>query len=248
MAPYADSLLAKDEVVVHRERQHWLSLILDSRVTILLWAVAAIMLILVFVLRLTGNTATITSSVALVSIVLGLIVLAYRYLAWRSQEFVITDHRLLKVTGIINKRSGDSSLEKINDAILQENVLGRILGYGDLDILTAADLAVDRYRMLNSAKEFRAVMLGAKRALERGGGVGFDIAPSPLRATPVAAPAGADAASAASHPQTTPATPDIVDSPEEVAAALIRLAKLRDSGALTSQEYETKKEELLGRL
>ena len=43
------------------------------------------------------------------------------------------------VTGILNKRSSDSSLEKINDAILEQSVLGRMLNFGDLEILTAAD-------------------------------------------------------------------------------------------------------------
>ena len=52
---------------------------------------------------------------------------------------MITNRRLLKVTGILNKRSGDSSLEKINDAILSQTVLGRMLNFGDLEILTAAE-------------------------------------------------------------------------------------------------------------
>jgi hypothetical protein len=41
---------------------------------------------------------------------------------------------------------------------------------------------------------------------------------------------------------------DPIDTPEEVTAALARLADLRDRGAITSGEYEVKKRELLGRL
>ena len=36
---------------------------------------------------------------------------------------MVTNRRLLKVTGILSKRSGDSSLEKINDAILSQSCL-----------------------------------------------------------------------------------------------------------------------------
>ena len=41
-----------------------------------------------------------------------------------------------------------------------------MLDYGDLDILTAAEVAVDRYRMLNHAKAFKNEMLNAKHTLE----------------------------------------------------------------------------------
>src|SRR5439155_709930 len=70
------------------------------------------------------------------------------------------------VDGIINKHSADSSLEKINDAVLDQNFVGRLLGYGDLDILTAAEQEVDHYRMLNQAPTFKKEMLNQKHALE----------------------------------------------------------------------------------
>jgi hypothetical protein len=38
------------------------------------------------------------------------------------------------------------------------------------------------------------------------------------------------------------------DSADEVARSLARLAALRDSGAITAEDYEAKKQELLGRL
>jgi membrane protein YdbS with pleckstrin-like domain len=52
-------------------------------------------------------------------------------------------------------------------------------------------------------------------------------------------------------PATTPAEDaDIerAESPEEITALLARLADLRDSGAISAEEYEAKKQELLGRL
>jgi hypothetical protein len=250
MATYADSLLAEGEVVVHRDRQHWLSLLLESRLAIVLWAIAAIALVLVLLFRLTGNTATIASGVALVAIILGLIVLLFRWWEWRTTEFLITNRRLINVSGILNKRSGDSSLEKINDAILEENLLGRILNYGDLDILTAADIAIDRYRMLNHAKDFKKLMLAAKHALEQSVGGPYDMPTPPIRqaATP---PPLAPAAAAAPVPSAAPvaAPPVAADDPgTQVTAALGQLAQLRDSGAISASEYEAKKEELLGRL
>jgi hypothetical protein len=254
MASYADSLLADGEVVVLRQHQHWLSLLLESRIAILLWGLSAILLVLILLFRLAGATAQVLSTVALVTIVLGIIVLAYRWWQWRTEEYLITNHRLLKVTGILNKRSGDSSLEKINDAILEENLLGRILNYGDLDILTAAEVAVDRYRMLNHAKDFKKVIMAAKHALEQGGGIGYDIPTPPIRGqvppTAASAPAAPAAsaggvAPAASMPAAAATDPN---SPQALTAALVSLAQQRDSGQITQAEYNSRKEDLLGRL
>jgi hypothetical protein len=50
----------------------------------------------------------------------------------------------------------------------------------------------------------------------------------------------------ASEPE--PAAPAEPDESLEVTQTLSRLADLRDSGAITAEEYEQKKDELLGRL
>ena len=42
--------------------------------------------------------------------------------------------------------------------------------------------------------------------------------------------------------------PHRADTPDEVTAVLAQLARLRDEGTLSSEEYEAKKQELLGRL
>jgi hypothetical protein len=112
-----------------------------------------------------------------------------------------------------------------------------MLDYGDLDILTAAEVSVDQYRMLNHAKSFKKQMMTAKHALEDGRSYS-DVASPPLMAS--AAP---PAASPASRKD-----PGQAETPEEVTQALVQLATLRDSGAITTAEYDAKKQELLGRL
>lgn len=161
---YADTLLADGESIVLRTKQHWLALFIEARWAVVLW-VAAIVLLVVSV-NVTGGAAQIAGSAALVCLVVGLFIFGYNYWQWWAQDYMVTNRRLMKVTGIINKRSADSSLEKINDAVLEQNLLGRILNYGDLDILTAADQAVDSYKMLKGPKEFKRVMLNQKHGLE----------------------------------------------------------------------------------
>jgi hypothetical protein len=231
---YADRLLSQGEEVVLRTRQHWLALLLEARYAVLLFIAGLVLLFLSQ--SLTGTIHDIAGYVMIGAIVIGLLWLAKTYVTWYSEDYLITNRRVLKVEGIINKRSADSSLEKINDAVLEQNLFGRIFNYGDLDILTAADVAVDRYRMLNRAAEFKREMLNQKHDLE--GEYSRPLPSPPLRSAPAAPP----------PPAAAPAPARREMSADEVTRALGGLADLRDRGAISPQEYEAKKADLLGRL
>jgi hypothetical protein len=254
---YADTLLADGEVVYMRERQHWLALLLEARTALALWLLAAVTFVLGMMLSTTSpQVRDILGAVALGALVLGLLVFFVHAWQWWAQDYMITNRRILKVEGVFNKRSADSSLEKINDAVLTQNVPGRIFGYGDLDILTAADTAIDKYRMLNRAPAFKREMINRKHELEME--FSYRQPPSPpFRAgAPVAAAAAAGGAAGGGvvladgttrdAPLRT-ATPE-ADTPDEVTRLLTQLADLRDRGAISAEEFETKKRDLLNRL
>jgi hypothetical protein len=235
MASYADTMLTAHERIIVRQRQHWLAVILDSRIGLLLWGIAILLIVVRFLFVPDGGLEDLLILGTTIAVAGGLIVVAYRILQWRNTEFVVTDRRLLNVSGVVNKRSDGTSLEKINDAILQVNLLGRMLGYGDLDILTASsESGVDRYRMLRQAKAFKKEMLTAKHALETDSTNGTGRS-GPAASVPVSIVAGGE-------------DPFRADTPEEVTEVLARLASMRDAGHISPEDYEAKKQELLGRL
>jgi hypothetical protein len=249
VARYADRLLADGERVALRARQHLLATIIEGRIA---WGIfiAALVLVLLAGFALSPDTNDLVRSIfswlGLALLLIGLAWLAQIYLSWYSQDYVITNRRVMKVEGILKKRSADSSLEKINDAVLEQSVFGRMLGYGDLDILTANEQSVDRYRMLSQAQQFKRTMLDEKHRLEQ---EAFQIPAPPLRASPppalepVAPPVAAPAVAPA------PAAPPArTMSSEEITNALGDLADLRDRGAITPEDYEAKKRDLLERL
>jgi hypothetical protein len=245
MGRYADSLLTEGEIVVLRTRQHWLALIGRARAGVALFLGGLLLLFLIAYFAVApGSARDILSGVALIMLALGLIVFMYRFWIWWAQDYMITNRRLLKVTGVLNKRSADSALEKINDAVLSQSVFGRMFNFGDLEILTAAEQAVDRYHMLNSPKEFKKTMLAQKHNLETEFIYGRPPTP-PLRADD--GPAAPAPAMPAPAPAPAPAVSS-EDESREVTETLARLADLRDKGAITAEEYEAKKDELLGRL
>lgn len=241
---YADGLLSTGERVVHREKQHWFVFIWGARYTILAVIIAVVLLVLKN--NLTQPWQDILNYAAIALFVGGLAVLLWTILQFLNLEYVLTNRRVIEVSGVLNKKSTDSSLEKINDAVLTQSIFGRIFGFGDLDILTASESGISRFRMLVQPVEFKRAMLDAKHEYERDiSGPGYASSP-PLRAQ--------------SGHITEPLTDDTVSTPlpaaapgapltqEEVTRTLNALADLRDRGAISADEFERKKNDLLGRL
>jgi uncharacterized membrane protein YdbT with pleckstrin-like domain len=236
---YADRLLADGERVALRGRQHVLATVIEARVPWAMFVLAIVLLLLDLQLQ-PSIVRDLFGWVGLALLVIGLAWLVYVYVEWYSQDYLVTNRRVIKVEGILSKRSADSSLEKINDAVLRQSLLGRMLGYGDLDIMTAAEESVDRYRMLSQAQTFKRTMLDEKHRLEQ---EAFQIPAPPLRATaPVAEPVAPVA-----PPAPAPSGPRQMSS-DEITGALGDLADLRDRGAISPEDYEAKKQDLLGRL
>ena len=236
MARYADRLLADGERVALRSRQHLLATLIEGRVP---WVLLVLSFVLIFLdLSLQpGLPRDAFGLLGLGLLLVSLLWLAFVYATWFNQDYLVTNRRVIKVEGILSKRSADSSLEKINDAVLQQSLLGRMLGYGDLDIMTAAEESVDRYRMLSQAQTFKRTMLDEKHKLEQ---EAFQIPAPPLRAAPPAPEPAPVAAAPAPAPRTM--------TSDEITGALGNLADLRDRGAISPEEYEAKKQDLLGRL
>ena len=168
--------------------------------------------------------------VVLALVIGGLAYLGWQILRWVNEEFVVTTRRVLQLEGVLNKQVVDSSLEKINDAVLTQSIFGRIFGFGDLDILTASEAGISRLRMLQGCRRLQA---GDARGEARAGARAVGSA-----AAAVAAAAGVvgpvvrscsrpnpESASPASEPaRRTEMTAD------ELTRTLASLADLRDRG------------------
>jgi hypothetical protein len=122
-------------------------------------------------------------AVGVVAVIIALVPLAevLRVFAdWLFERYIITNRRVMEVKGIINKHVRDSALEKVNDVELDQSVVGRVLGYGTVQIITGSDIGMNMFRRISNPVRFKREMLNAK---ERLGGE-----PSVARAT-----AGAEA-------------------------------------------------------
>jgi hypothetical protein len=241
---YLDNLLANGEQPLRREHQHWFVVVADARYAIYAWVVAlALLLVGQAVLKGTDTIAQAVGWIVVVLVVGGLLYLGWQILRWQNEEFVVTSRRVLQTEGVVNKRVIDSSLEKINDAILTESIFGRVFGFGDLEILTASESGISRLRMLRQADDFKRTMLDAKHELE------LELSgsrPMPGPAIRSAAPMQATSGQPAPAPTGPPAAAPM--SADDVTRTLASLADLRDRGAISAEDYEAKKADLLHRI
>jgi len=263
---YARNLLSRGEEVVYESRQHWFAIIARTW----LWILLAVVTLAIVIFLVSGTepfvNETIDQIVTLLAVA-GLLIaagyVAFTLWDWRNQEWLITTRRVIRAEGVLNKSVSDSSLEKINDARLDQSMFGRIFGFGTLDILTAAEELnagsnVADFPMIADPVQFKKAMFDQKQMLENP-----DLAPPryqraaevpPMqRAEPMPPRAGSDRV--AVHAETPAAPPPAAPPPaeprsagEELSATLERLAGLRDKGLITPEEYEVKKAQILERM
>lgn len=228
---YIDNLLGRDEHVLYVGRQHMFILIgnIVAELTLIALLIAAgVVSQIAF-----RNGGPVVAGLAMGQIILVVFVVIsaiilisafFDYLRWSSTEYIVTNHRAVRVRGVFNKETVDSSLDKINDIELRQSVLGRMFDYGDIEILTASETGVNMLRKIAHPLEFKRSMMDAKQQYMHGFGYydPHEVAPYVEGAPQVAA--------------------------QDIDQTLSKLADLRDRGLLSPQEFEDKKRELLSRI
>lgn len=166
---YLEGLLGENEEILLETRQHWLVLFNKIFLEIVL---AAVLIAGTFFLSAIYPVA----AYGFILLLVPLVGLLRDVLVWNSNAYVVTNRRILRVSGVFGKNVMDSSLEKVNDVKMSQSFLGRMFGYGDIQILTASELAVDMFHQINDPIGFKTAMLNAKEKL------GFDEMGSSARA------------------------------------------------------------------
>jgi uncharacterized membrane protein YdbT with pleckstrin-like domain len=88
---------------------------------------------------------------------------------------------VIKLEGIFSKSHRDASLDKINDLVMTQSLLGRMLGYGDLQILTANEASGMTYHQLHDPVEFKRQVLQLRTAeMADGPGLGAASVADPI--------------------------------------------------------------------
>ena len=158
---------------------------------------------------------------------------ALKYMAWSRTYFVVTNQRVVFRTGVIARDGVEIPLERINNINFKQRVLERIIGAGNLEIQSAGEQGTSSFdfvRYPDAVQREIYKQMEQRQRLSAGFGAG----------------AVADAVANAVAAQTRGAAAPAPGS--DIPGQIEQLARLRDQGVLTSQEFERKKAELLDRM
>lgn len=105
MASYVDSTLLVGETVLYRAR-------------ISLWSLAHLMFF----------------GILLLVVGVGLVLLIWAYVRYKTTEFAVTDRRIIAKTGLISRSTVELFLDKVEALHVDQSVPGRLLDFGTITI------------------------------------------------------------------------------------------------------------------
>ncbi len=91
------------------------------------------------------------------------------FLIWKSLDrkydlWVVTNHRVIDEWGVLTRNSKQSPLDKIHNISCKQSIMGRILGYGTVEIQTAAEMGSTVYRYVSKPNLLKELIM---RGMER---------------------------------------------------------------------------------
>ena len=207
------SKLKKDEKLLIIIRHHWLKLVLP----IVAWLLLTVLLFIF----LKENTR-----IALVIALLTALYPGYLFLEWKYNIWAVTNFRVIDEAGFFSRYSKESPLDKINNVEYDQSLWGRMFGYGDVDIQTAAEMGDTTYKMIHYPKLLKDTITHAQEEYKE------DQIKNQAQQLANAIKQNMPAASSQSN--------------VSVSTELEKLFELLQKGAITNEEYIMQKNKLLG--
>jgi uncharacterized membrane protein YdbT with pleckstrin-like domain len=140
---YIDGNLLDGEHVVYRTRLHWLLFVIPVLFTV------------VVLLPLAWLMANGTwKSFAWIPLSFGLIVLVATFIKRQSSDFAVTNKRVMMKVGVFATRSIELLLNKVEAIAVNQSLMGRVFGYGDIAV-TGSGGTREAFSRIQGPLEFR---------------------------------------------------------------------------------------------
>lgn len=159
-------------------------------------------------------------------LIVALLWLAYKMMERNHNIWVVTNLRIIDEEGIFNVSTKESPLDKINNVSYSATIFGRIFGYGNVEIQTAAETGSTVYYMVESPRELKDVITQMQED--------YKTLLSRRQAKEMAESLGAHLGK--------------VGGGTGIASELEKLAELKAKGILTEDEFQAAKNKLLNSL
>ncbi len=196
--------LKNGEKIILVTRLHWLVLFVPG----FLSAMAAVAGIII------GHYGLLTLPVAA-------IYFTYKYFERKFNIWVVTSLRVIDEFGVFSNNSKESPLDKINNVSYQQSLTGKIFGYGNVQIQTAAEVGATNYSFVAKPGELKDAITRMQEEYKQ-----------EMIRRQAAELAGAIASGSGA-------------ARTDVPAELEKLFDLKQKGILTEEEFQTRKTRLL---
>jgi len=140
---YIDGNLLEGEHVIYRTRLHWL---------IFLGPVLFIAVVLAPIAWFLALGAW--SGYAWIPLALGVAILLGAVIRRHSSDFAVTNKRVMTKVGVFHTRSIELLLGKIEAIAVEQSLMGRIFGYGDI-VITGSGGTKEAFSQIQSPLAFR---------------------------------------------------------------------------------------------
>jgi uncharacterized membrane protein YdbT with pleckstrin-like domain len=225
---FPERLLSEDEELIYDLRPHWLTLVVPALITLVVVVAVGAAWVVVPAGDLQQPAQL---AVGVIGVLVLLVTVAGRVLRWSTTHFVLTTERLIFRSGLVAKFGREIPLERINDVTFSQSLFERLVGVGDLLIESAGEHGQSRF---SNIRDPEAVQLEIYRQMEAN-----DRRRAGFATTQPNHPVGHAA---------TDRTPTPPTRGSNALDDLERLADLRDRGAVTEEEFQRMKRELLDRM
>jgi uncharacterized membrane protein YdbT with pleckstrin-like domain len=219
--PFPKELLSQNEKVALDLRPHWWY-IAPAGAYLALAAIVGI-----FVLTQAGDNPgwDVLKFLSGIAVLVALVYFAARYAKWSTTNFVVTDERVISRSGVVAKKGIEIPLDRVNTVFFHQSFFERLIGAGDLGIESAGEGGRENFHDVRKPALVQQEIYRQKEVLEASqhSRLGASIAASMQQVQPSAGG---------------PSIPDQIE----------QLDRLPKSGALTEDEFQLKKAELLRRL
>jgi len=143
-------LILPEERVVFKTHPHWLFVVVPEV------GVAAVgMLVFKYLPFLLEGQAILHQMILLFLSAAWTFVMAVIFLDWICINYYLTNLRLIEERGIIGKRIMSIWLDKVQDVTCKFGILGRIFGFGDIEIQSAGTYGKIIFGFLPSPRKLR---------------------------------------------------------------------------------------------
>jgi uncharacterized membrane protein YdbT with pleckstrin-like domain len=204
--------LKDGEKVIMVTRLHWFTMVVPVLITM-----AGIILGIVLGIVLERSGFLIGSIIILVVAAYFL----YKLVERRNNIWAVTNLRIIDEFGVFSNNSKESPLDKINNVSYQQSFWGKIFGFGNVQIQTAAEVGATSYSFVEKPAELKDAITQMQEEYK-----------SYQMKRQAAEMSGA---------MTAGSLADKMD----VAAEVEKLFELKQRGILTEEEFRTRKAKLL---